>query len=219
MKILEKKRARCLRKKGRSVRAIAAMLNVSRGSVSRWVSDISLSDIQVERLNKKHCAINGIKARERAQERYRAYRSEADTEWQLLKDNPIFLIGASLYAGEGSKTSRDTISVCNSDPRIMIKMLQFFRLIGIPEQKIKFSIYIHKDCHRKNCFSFWSHLLGVQEARFYRAVLSVPKSSKLKRRRMLPYGTFRITISCVRSAQKLYRWLELLLGAHPQLPT
>ena len=54
MKTEKRKQARRLRKEGKSVREITKILNVSKGSISRWVRDISLTSKQVERLNKRH---------------------------------------------------------------------------------------------------------------------------------------------------------------------
>ena len=52
MKEEEKSKARKLRYKGWAITKIAKELNVSKGSVSVWVRDIKLSNIQREALNK-----------------------------------------------------------------------------------------------------------------------------------------------------------------------
>jgi len=50
MKIKEKRLARKLRFEGRSLRAIASKVKCSKGTVSRWISDIKLTDAQIKQL-------------------------------------------------------------------------------------------------------------------------------------------------------------------------
>src|SRR4051812_38249263 len=53
MKLQEREQARTLRTEGWSIKEIAKTLRVAVGSVSVWVSDIALTEDQIERLEKK----------------------------------------------------------------------------------------------------------------------------------------------------------------------
>ena len=48
MKTRERKKARLLRSKGWSLRAIASEVKCSKGVISKWISDIQLTDEQIK---------------------------------------------------------------------------------------------------------------------------------------------------------------------------
>ena len=53
MKTEERKKARLLRLKGWSLRAIATEIKCSKGAISKWITDIQLTNKQIEKLKTK----------------------------------------------------------------------------------------------------------------------------------------------------------------------
>ncbi len=143
MKEKEKKKARQLRKRGWSINEITKVLPVSKGSVSRWVSDIALTSKQGKRLNKKqiknqfpHHGVAQLK-REEAKEKRKEYQMEGR---KLLKrSNRMFVAGIMLFWAEGTK-SRNSMTFSNSEPPMMAFFMKFLRkFFNVDEEKLKFS--------------------------------------------------------------------------------
>lgn len=106
MKIEEKTKTRGLRKKGKSVREIAQLLNVSKSSVSIWTRDIKLTKKQELDLIKRNSTnpgrFNGGRAnRTKFLEIRKKYQEEGRIESK--KQIGLFMAGCALYWGKDLK--------------------------------------------------------------------------------------------------------------------
>src|ERR1700733_6272155 len=121
MKINLKEKSIQLRRKGHSVKEIADMLLVAKGSVSTWVRDVRLTPAQKLHLKKKCHSPEVVEkrrqsrlaneARKKAFAIDRAAKSIGKIDLKSLK-----MLGLGLYWGEGAKTMRGMARVSNSDP-------------------------------------------------------------------------------------------------------
>src|SRR5205809_742547 len=101
MKTREREEARRLRVvEGRSVREIANLLAVSRGTVSLWVRDIELSETQHAVLRARNPAYNGHQAGSKANAalaRARHCRYQEEGRIRAATADPLYAAGCMLF--------------------------------------------------------------------------------------------------------------------------
>lgn len=132
-KIIEHKRALELRHKGKSIRDIAKILNVSPATASTWCKKITLSSDQMLKLLKSKSRIDHLRKLAKAKRRQTKLRvtklmQESSNEIKSLTERELFLTGLSLYWAEGFKSLKEKrLGFCNSDPRMIKFMMKWFK--------------------------------------------------------------------------------------------
>ena len=103
----QKIKARQLRKQGRSIKEIAKLLNISKGSASIWCRDIELTKRQTEALYQNMLKgnyagrIKGARMqKERKEKKIRYYIEKGLKEISKLNKRELFIAGLALYWGE-----------------------------------------------------------------------------------------------------------------------
>ncbi len=215
MKAKEREKARALRQKGWSVRAIAKAINCSKGSVSNWVIDIPLTTEQIKKLKSNQDrgrakAANHPNSPKLKWARIRQQiidQAEQSIPRKCSLDN-LKLIGASLYWAEGYTASRNSFVFANCDPSMIKLILYFLRAVcKVTMSKIRGRVNIHPSLDIKDADKYWSKVTGIPLKQIYSPLLAVSRASKQKRK-TLPYGTFRIIISDVTLCSKIKGWIE-----------
>ncbi len=90
-------------------------------------------------------------------------------ETGLLSNRELWLVGISLYWGEGSKQHEHSPSTgivfSNSDPTMLKIFLRWLTLMNIRKDELKFELYIHQDRRRETKFfkKWWESTLRVEE--------------------------------------------------------
>src|SRR3989304_3955929 len=118
-KTIERNHARELRAEGLSIGDIARKIGCSEGSIHSWAKDILLTEQQRVAIYTRTCnhqkASSG--ARSARLDRWHTFYEEADRTWGKLRQNPEFMFGLALYAGEGDKARANSAGISNCDPR------------------------------------------------------------------------------------------------------
>ena len=213
MKKIEKDRARELRKQGHSMNEITRALGVAKSSVSLWTGDIELTSRQKQRLSERGRSVESVERRrlsrlanERA--RRRVYFEEAVTGIKGLSRNDLFFLGAALYWGEGSKTTRGTVDFTNADPRIVQVMMSYIREIcDVPSQKFRGHVILHPHLDARRAERYWSKISGIPLKQFHKTSMQHNKASKNKKD-SLPLGTFAISIYDTTLYLRIMGWME-----------
>ena len=139
-----------------------ARFALPRSTVYYWISDLPIP--------RKPNAFWSASAREKGtlvmQRNYRARREEAyesgRAEFQTLSHDPTFRDFVCLYLAEGYKRSRNSVSICNSDPAVMaLAHLWIRRLTRNP---VAFCFQYHADQDARKLKAFWAQKLGVDVA-------------------------------------------------------
>ena len=221
---IEKNRALKLRKKGKSINEIARKLNIAKSTISVWCRDIQLTSKQIERLAKRQES-GSYKGRMRFLERIRGERME---EIERLKREGIkeigkftkrdlFVAGVAMYWSEGvTAPSRDEVSFSNSDPKMILFMLKWFKNIcKISNDRFSVQIRINQ-IHKsriKEIESYWSRLLGIPLSQFTKTILIKTKLKKVYPNYKNYYGTIRLRIRAgTLLRRKINGWIEGLIG-------
>ena len=215
MKTRERKKARLLRSKGWSLRAIASEVKCSKGVISKWISDIQLTDEQIKKLKTNQDRGRAKAARHPNSSRAKWEKIRNDIKVEAEKDIPkkysaglLNVVGAALYWAEGYNASRNEIIFANTDPRMIRLMMLFFRkTCKVPESKFRGKVCIHPHLNVKAAERHWSGISGIPLRQFNKPLLAVSRTSKGKRD-TLPMGTFSILMGDVYTCSKIKGWIE-----------
>ena len=215
MKAREIERARQLRKKGVSVRAIAELIHCSKSSVSLWVRDIPLTNRQIEKLK-----LNQDRGRAKAAnhpnspkwkwaQRRQHIAEKAQREIPVrINLRELKLMAVALYWAEGYKAGRNLFVFANTDP-VMIKLMMRFlmKICKVSKEKFRGRVNIHPTLSIRKAEVYWSKVSGISLKQFHKPLLAVSRASQQKRK-TLPFGTFRIIISGVILCSKMQGWIQ-----------
>ncbi len=200
----EKTKAIALRRTGLSVKEIARELGVSRGSVSVWVRDISLTDAQKTFLHHKQISaghkgrmIGAAMNKEKKEARIRNAKKESEKKIKVLTRQELFYVGLGLYWGEGTKASNGIVAVANSDPSIINIMARWFEECwGIQRDRFQPRVYI-SDTHRDReeaIYQYWVKTLDIPRQQFGKMIF-LPKTKKIYENRDVYYGVLTLRVS------------------------
>ncbi len=215
MKVKERNKARKLRRKGWSLRAIAKAVNCSKSSISQWIYDITLTPRQISRLKL---------SQDRGRAKAANHPNSPKAKWlqirqqiiqESIKEIPkqysskeLKLIGTALYWAEGYKQTRNLFIFSNSDPEMIKLMMQYLlKICKVPKIKLRGGVNIHPSQNIKRAEKYWSQVSGIPLKQFHKPFLSVSRASQQKRK-TLPLGTFRIVVSDVILYSRVKGWMD-----------
>lgn len=174
---------------------------LSKGTISKWVHDIQLNPAQEKRIIMKELGgraklleCNKLKHVD-AVKRAELIIKKAETEIGKLSRRDLLIAGIALYWAEGYVKSEQVIEVANSNPKIILLMMRFFRsILGIKEHKFRCGLILHPNLDQDSALQFWSELTGIPLKRFHKTYIKPPKSSTGKMHNILYKGTVKIRI-------------------------
>lgn len=216
MRVAEKQKARELRQGGLSIREIAEKLSVSKGSVSRWVRDVVLTDEQKCLLSDRvgKC---GQAAAVVSRDKYLAIRKEYQKRGRdLVKGcDKDFIAGIMLYWSEGGK-SKNTVRFCNSD----INMVAFFarfltKYMGVDKSKMKLSIrwYSGNGLTFEEIKDRWLGALGLVNQNLGKCTVDYHgKTNSCSNKGKLPYGIGVLDVYDTVVVQMIYGAIQEYIG-------
>lgn len=201
-----------LRKNGKTYREIEKILGVSRSTLCDWFRNEEWSR-HIKRINtNKHIKLSVQRLRKlhegrklMLEKKYKFVEEQAKHEFELYKNDPLFMAGLMLYAGEGDKLDRGTIRLANVDFNLHKIFINFCeKFIKIKRESMKFSILLYPDLDINTCIQKWSLELGISENNFYKTQVI---KGKLKNRKLhFGVGTTIILNSFLK--RKILFWIE-----------
>lgn len=213
MKVIEKEKARSLRKKGYSINQIVKEEGLTKSSVSLWVRDIILTNKQKKKLSEKGRSVESIEKRRLTRisnenARRQIIIDEAKKDYTHISQEQLKMIGIILYLGEGGKTERGSARLSNSDPLVIKMMMKFFREVcNVSESRFRGNIHTFTHADVDKTEKYWSKITGIPRKQFQKTYIK-PSSASLQKRYTLPYGTFSINISDTRLFLTIMGWIE-----------
>lgn len=106
-----------------------------------------------------------------------------------IDDMFLFGLGLGLFWGEGTKKSDYSLRLCNSDPFLVKKFIEFLvRIYKIDTNKLRFQLQIYSDLNADKLILFWSRLLKVKKNQFYKSTI-LQKRGKGTYNKKMEYGT------------------------------
>lgn len=218
-KLKEKFIAISLRKKGLSYCQIQNKVKVSKDTISRWCRNIPLTKTQTQKLlnNKK----NGLKKGSIIGAKANQKKREAEEKFLLkkgikqvgkLNKKDRFLIGASLYMGEGSKTGHG-VEFTNSNPEAVKFMVRWFKEFCLVDNKdLKCSLWLHDNLDEKSAIIYWSNLIKIPINQFQKTYFAKNKTEKKARKQIHPYGIIKVRFYNSQTLRLIKGWINGILN-------
>jgi hypothetical protein len=196
-----REKARELRVERRlSIVEIAERLALPKTTVFYWVRDIPLGRPRRENPHP------GTRAMQR---KFRLLREEAYKDgvesFPVLAVDPTFRDFVCMYIGEGYKRSRNSISISNADPRVIVLATRW--LSALSRNKLQFSVQYHADQDTRWLSEFWASTLGITPAE----VRMLPKANSGRlggRVWRCKYGVLAVTTCDTLLRARLQAWMD-----------
>lgn len=174
---------------GKSMAEIATLLNCSIHKIDYWMDKYS------------------VKRRNRSEATYIKRNPDGDPfkiKTKLSKDDKFLLgLGIGIYWGEGTKVTKHSLRVANSDPGIIKMFVKFLtEICQLRLNKITYSIICFNDSDPNIARKFWSQELKISPDRFGK-ITQIPKQGKGTYKKKSLYGVCTVQASNI----KLRNWL------------
>lgn len=202
-----------MRVSGKSYSEISASMHIPKSTLSDWLKNEHWSTETKLRLTRNSNVKSGARIAEldrirgkRLGELYERARAEAQEEFEVFKNHPLFIAGLSLYWGEGDKSTRGTVRIATVDPGMLRVYLRFLtQMCGVEERRIKAWNLIYPDLEESAVKLHWAQELQIPYERF-------TKSTTVKGRhptRKTAYGVCTLYTSSTYLKTKILTWLRL----------
>jgi len=201
-----------LRKQGKTYRQIEKLLSVSRSTLCDWFKNEEWSRHIKNSNTDKHIKIStehllkmNAGRKLKLQKMYEEVEKEAEKEFEIYKNDPLFTAGLMLYAGEGDRLDKGTIRLANIDFNLHRIFIRFCgKFLKTDRGKIKLSVLLYPDLDIHVCTQKWLSELNISEKNLYKPQVI---HGKLKTRKLhFGVGTTIILNSFLK--RKLLFWLE-----------
>lgn len=209
-RIVDRQKAIDLRKQGKTYNEIKRELNISKSTLSGWLSEFPLTKDQLNLLQESK-----IRSRLVAAEKNRitkqikhnkrldiAYQKEKK-RWNALTKREIDLAGIFLYWGEGAKLINGPISLNNTDPRVLKFTLYWLTYaLEIPKDKIQVFLHLYNDMDIKKEMEYWSRELNIPLSRFAKPYIKESSRVSLTQKGF-GHGTCGLRVSNILQKEKI----------------
>ena len=128
--------------KGLSVSAIARRLRCSEHKINYWLSKFNIPKRSISDALYKKWNPNGDPFSVRAP--------------LSVEDGILYGLGVGLYWGEGTKASKTSIKLGNTDPALVRKFVDFLlKFYGINKRRLRFGLQIFGDMDTNTAVKYW----------------------------------------------------------------
>ena len=199
-----REKARKLRvEKHLSIDEIAERLALPKTTIYGWVRDLPLGRPRANPGQGKGTRAMRAKYRLRRLAAYAVGR----LEFAGLSRDPTFRDFVCMYMAEGYKRNRNVVSVCNSDPTIVLLCARWVRHFA--RNPVTYSIQYHADQDLDELRAFWARHLSVEpeEIRFQRKSNSGRLGGRTWRSQ---YGVLNVCANDTMFRSRLQAWIDCL---------
>ena len=172
----QKNKAIELRRQGFSYSEILGQIPVAKSSLSLWLRSVELSRKQKQKITDKKLASALRGARRRKEIRIaltKKIKDEGKIEVGEITKRELWLIGISLYWGEGNKEKEyrpgSGVKFSNSDPIMIALFLKWLlEIVKEPRENICFEIYLHQKSRERETEvkKFWENITNFSSKSF-----------------------------------------------------
>lgn len=216
-RIKDRQEAIELRKKGKTYSEIREELNISKSTLSEWLSKLPLTSEQIKNLekSKKNNRVLGIEKIRLTKQKKREARIKAIYEnqkvyWGKLSKRELEIAGIFLYWGEGNKRLNGSVSLNNTDPKVMKFTLFWLKnSLLVPQEKIKVDLHLYSDMETEEEISFWSKELNLPLSQFRKPYIKKSKRIDIDQKGF-GHGTCALVVNDVRLKEKVMMSIEAL---------
>ncbi len=185
-----------MRQKGMSYSKIKTVLNVSKSTLSNWLSGVVLSKEQLSKL--KEITPQKIERYRETMKIKKTARLEtvfqkAQSDIGILSQRDLFVAGIALYWGEGTKAQPAHVALTNTNPAMLQFFLKWIDIFNIDKSKIRIRLHLYNDMDIKKSMQFWSKELSIPLAQFRKPYIKKTSSFSITYRNSFKMGTCSVT--------------------------
>lgn len=193
-----------LRKKGFTYGEIIKKTGATKGSISNWCRDITLSKEQADKIRKAHTS-NAVAALMRVADVRRQIRNRSIKKWKQAGTKDIkgfserdkLFLGLGLYWGEGYKHGNEEFGITNSDPKMVSFAVHWLKACyGIDKEELTLRISVN-EVHKNRVAEieqYWQKVIGVDSRQFTKTSLIKSEVRKVYSNNSLHFGTIRVKV-------------------------
>ncbi len=153
-----------MRKNGMSYSQIRSKVTVSKSTLSLWLKDFPLSQKQMVALRDKNPVRIENYRRTMNKKREIKIAVHYDIAKSLIKKlskRDRFIAGIFLYFGEGSKTTKATTAITNTNPALLKFFIEWLEEQNVERKNIKVKLTLYENMNIENEILFWCKRLKV----------------------------------------------------------
>ncbi|MBI2410264.1 hypothetical protein HYV30_04510 [Candidatus Kaiserbacteria bacterium] len=186
-------------------KAIAEQVKVSKGTLSRWLEDLPLSEERILELRRAAWSIGEAK-RERFRQTMRAKRDKRDFQTYLrqkkklsrISEQSMFIAGLMLYAAEGDKKSKADIAFTNTDPDLVLFFSRWIvRFLDLPKNKLRIQLHLYENMKVGAEELFWIRKLEISKKQLWKSQVRKLRPKSFSYRDTSRHGTCKLYIGNV----------------------
>jgi len=201
---------------------IRKRLGVPKSTLSYWLSEFPLSEERILELRRQ-----GWKKAEAKIERFRTtmrrkrklkdreiYNKYQKNFTKLSKDT-FFIAGLMLYLGEGNKRNYYTISISNTDSRIIKFFVQWLNeFLEIPKEKMKVELHLYENMDIEKEKKFWGDILRFKEYQFYKPAIRKLQKNSFSYKESYRHGTCALSVTDGEKKRELMMAIQAFLDRY-----
>lgn len=201
-------KAKAMRMEGLSLPEICERLSLSKGTVHHWVKGIPLQRASRSGSNLKKSAKNHLSwsnmCKKRRQDSYRVGQREYSS---LISQNPTFRDFVTVFLTEGYRKGRHGVSMCNSNPKIVILTTNWLRKLSTKE--VRGHLQYQADQNVERLLKYWVGVTGIPKDKIRIALKS--NSGKLSGRKWrCKHGVFSVMVHETSLRERMQAWCDLI---------
>jgi transcriptional regulator with XRE-family HTH domain len=208
-----------LRKQGKSYSQIKKEVNVSKGTLSRWLQDYPLSEKRLRELrdhNPKRIEKFCKTMRAKRQSDFDDFFAKAKKEIGEISDREKLISGFYLYWAEGSKSKRYSVSVSNTDPGVLVFFIEWLELLGVSREDMKVKLHVYQDMDTDKKQEYWKDVLSLPKDQFRPPYTKESNQSSLTYKSQYEHGTCKVTVDGREVAYFVHMGLKYIREQHTQ---
>jgi len=127
-----------------------------------------------------------------------------------FSDELLIGLGIGIYLGEGSKNTKHTIKVANTNPDILRLAIKFLaRRYGVLDEKFKYWLHVYNDMDTVLSQQYWARELGVTDNRINTTLVTRRGVGSYKDKAY--FGTMSVEVNDVGVREALFSDIEKVL--------
>lgn len=218
MKAKEKEEALRLRiDEQLSYSEISKKLKVPKSTLSGWLRDYPLSRERISELQHSEASrekYRNTMQKKRISKEREIYKRQKRKIKNISKQS-LFAAGLLLYAAEGGKTNYSTISLANTDP----KLINFFiwwldSFLGVAKESMRFMLHVYDNMNVAHERAFWKTELGIKEGQFYKDQVRSTRKGSFSYRNSSRHGTCQLYFHGVKEKTELMLSIKAFLDTY-----
>lgn len=92
---------------------------------------------------------------------------------KTIDEAKLFGLGLGLYWGEGTKADKNTVRLGNTDPKLILKFIEFLeRIFGVRRADMRFGLQVFSDMSPATALDFWCKNLTITRRQFYKVTVT-----------------------------------------------